>query len=82
VALQGYREDELLLLESDTDEQLLIHIPFNQAVRLSAIVIKSNSKPDQAPKKIKLFINNPTIGFSGTSIVEDNGTCTTFPSST
>ena len=27
---QGYREDDGLYLESDTDEQLLIHIPFNQ----------------------------------------------------
>ena len=30
VAAQGYREDDNLWLESDTDEQLLIHIPFNQ----------------------------------------------------
>ena len=39
--LQGYREDDGLFLESDTDEQLLVHIPFNQAVRLSAIAIRS-----------------------------------------
>ena len=29
-ALQGYRDDQGLYLESDTDDQLLIHIPFNQ----------------------------------------------------
>lgn len=26
--LQGYREDDGLYLESDTDDQLLIHVPF------------------------------------------------------
>ncbi|KAI3426924.1 hypothetical protein D9Q98_006868 [Chlorella vulgaris] len=60
---QGYREDDGLFLESDTDEQLLIHIPFNTACKLSGLVIKS-TKTDQAPKKVKLFVNRPTIGFS------------------
>jgi hypothetical protein len=44
---QGYREDDGLFLESDTDEQLLIHIPFNTACKLSGLVIKS-TKTDQA----------------------------------
>lgn len=61
---QGYREDAGLYLESDTDEQLLVHIPFNQAVRISGIIIKSTAVPDQAPKLIKLFTNRPTIGFN------------------
>lgn len=62
---QGYREDSGLLLESDTDEQLLIHIPFNQAVRLSGILIKGSSDSHaKAPKTVKLFVNQPTIGFA------------------
>eukprot|EP00887_Chlorella_sp_A99_P001062 scaffold14.g1062.t1 len=64
-ARQGYREDDGLYLESDTDEQLLIHIPFNTACKLSGLVIKSSgSSSGQAPKKVKLFVNWPTIGFS------------------
>ena len=53
------------MLESDTDEQLLIHIPFQQATRVSGLVIKSTAAPDQAPKSVKLFVNRPTIGFAG-----------------
>ena len=44
---QGYREDDGLYLESDTDEQLLIHIPFQNACRLSGLVIKSSQSPEQ-----------------------------------
>jgi len=61
---QGYREDQGLYLESDTDEQLLIHIPFNQAVKLTSLVIKSTDAEGKGPKNIKLFKNNPSLGFS------------------
>ncbi|CAK0785733.1 hypothetical protein CVIRNUC_008944 [Coccomyxa viridis] len=60
----GYREDEGLYLESDTDEQLLIHIPFNQAVKLSSWAIRSTGSKGHAPRKVKLFINKPSLGFS------------------
>lgn len=63
---QGLRDDDGLYLESDTDEQLLIHIPFRQCVKLHSICILG---PDdgRAPLRVKLFINNPTIGFSEAS---------------
>lgn len=48
---QGYREDAGLFLESDTDEQLLLHVPFGTAVRISAIVLQNKGKPDQ----VRLF---------------------------
>lgn len=64
--MQGYREDGGLLLESDTDEQLLLHVPFQQAVRLSGLIIKNaSSDEDRAPLKVKLFVNSPNIGFNG-----------------
>ncbi|KAF9062049.1 DUF1000-domain-containing protein [Rhodocollybia butyracea] len=49
-------------LESDADEQLLMNIAFNQSVRVKSIIIKSNDVA-HAPKKIKLAINKPSLGF-------------------
>lgn len=60
---QGYRDDQGLYLESDTDDQLLIHIPFNQAVKLNSLVIKSSETKGKGPRSIRLFKNTPSIGF-------------------
>ncbi|KAJ1661780.1 hypothetical protein GGF38_003474 [Coemansia sp. RSA 25] len=49
------------VLESDVDEQLVLHIAFNQPVKLHSIMIKAPA--DQAPKNIKLFANRMDIGF-------------------
>eukprot|EP00884_Botryococcus_braunii_P008134 jgi/Botrbrau1/17321/Bobra.0015s0069.1 len=61
---QGYRDDDGLFLESDTDEQLLIHIPFNQAVKLTSLTLKAMGVGGQAPRKVKLFTNRPSLGFN------------------
>ncbi|KAH7907973.1 PITH domain-containing protein [Hygrophoropsis aurantiaca] len=50
------------MLLSDVDEQLLLNIPFNQAVRVRSIVIQSNDRL-KGPKVIKLFVNRPALGF-------------------
>ncbi|CAG8624245.1 16749_t:CDS:2 [Acaulospora colombiana] len=49
-------------LESDTDEQLLLNIPFNQTVRVRGIAIQSKDS-SRAPKLIKIQVNNPNVGF-------------------
>mmetsp|Transcript_17635 Transcript_17635/g.49302 ORF Transcript_17635/g.49302 Transcript_17635/m.49302 type:complete len:170 (-) Transcript_17635:121-630(-) len=63
---KGYRENEAVYLESDTDEQLLIHIPFNQVVKLHSIVIRAPSD-GTGPKRVRLFINRTALGFSEAS---------------
>eukprot|EP00238_Polyblepharides_amylifera_P002061 CAMPEP_0196586012 /NCGR_PEP_ID=MMETSP1081-20130531/52852_1 /TAXON_ID=36882 /ORGANISM="Pyramimonas amylifera, Strain CCMP720" /LENGTH=169 /DNA_ID=CAMNT_0041907745 /DNA_START=50 /DNA_END=559 /DNA_ORIENTATION=- len=63
VLKQGYREDAGLHLESDTDEQILLNIPFLQVVKLHSMVIQGLD-PEKAPKVVKMFSNRPSLGFS------------------
>ncbi|KAK2736003.1 hypothetical protein FQN57_000896 [Myotisia sp. PD_48] len=50
-------------LESDADEQLLMHIPFTGQVKLHSLLIYSPPTPS-APDTIKLFRNRADIDFS------------------
>lgn len=49
--------------ESDTDEQLLIHIPFTQRVKLSGVSFAAPAG-GKGPKSVKLFVNRPSVGFT------------------
>ena len=61
---QGYRDDAGLTISSDTDAELLIHVPFNGRIaRLTGIAFGSNT-PAAGPRSIKLFVNSPTLGFA------------------
>lgn len=49
-------------LESDTDEQLILYLSFNQAVKVHSMKVKG--PVENGPKDMKLFINQPhTIDF-------------------
>lgn len=58
---QGLRDQELILCESDADEQLLINVAFSSKVKLQSIVISGPG--ERAPKNIKLFANRANLGF-------------------
>ena len=49
------------VLQSDCDEELLIHIVFVQKVRLSGIQLKAPSS--NGPKSVKLIVNTPSLDF-------------------
>mmetsp|Transcript_38914 Transcript_38914/g.83380 ORF Transcript_38914/g.83380 Transcript_38914/m.83380 type:complete len:176 (-) Transcript_38914:261-788(-) len=59
---KGYRESDSVYLESDCDEQILLHIPFSQQVKIHSFALH-HSERDFAPSGVKLFVNQPTIGF-------------------
>ncbi len=50
-------------LESDVDEQLLITLAFNRAVKVHSLIVAAPEHASQAPKTIKLFANKPHMGF-------------------
>jgi len=54
------------LLQSDTDEQLLMFVPFAGTVKLHSILLRS-STDDTAPQTLKIFVNKEGLDFSAAS---------------
>jgi hypothetical protein len=63
------------VLESDADEQLLMHIPFAGSCRLYALIIRT-SDSDSAPQTLKLFRNRDDMDFGLASDLKPTQTLT------
>lgn len=62
-------------LESDVDEQLIISVPFNQAIKLHSLRIIPKDIA-HAPKTVKLYVNKLHLGFDEADSVEETQTIT------
>ena len=50
------------VIKSDTDEQLMIYLPFQESVKAHSIILRTNPESlDKAPSKLQIFINRPNI---------------------
>ncbi|KAJ9646209.1 hypothetical protein H2204_000872 [Knufia peltigerae] len=56
------RMNETPILESDADEQLLMHVPFSGSCKIYSILIRT-SDSDSAPMTLKLFRNRDDMDF-------------------
>ncbi|OUC40289.1 putative thioredoxin [Trichinella nativa] len=62
-------DNDLKYLESDCDEQLILHIPFRVPVKLCYIAIKTHG--DNGPKEVKLFNNQMySMGFDELTAID------------
>ncbi len=65
-----FQGDERLVCQSAEDEQMIINIPFSEAVMIHSINISAR-EGEEAPEDVKLFTNMPSLGFSDC----DDGPC-------
>lgn len=57
------RSNDTPILESDADEQLLMHVPFVASCKLYSLIIRTSDTPN-APKSLKLFRNRDDLDFT------------------
>ncbi|EAU89346.2 hypothetical protein CC1G_03611 [Coprinopsis cinerea okayama7 len=54
------REDDTIWAESNVDDQLIIHIPFMENVRLRSVLLKLG-RGESTPRHLRVFANHSTI---------------------
>lgn len=64
-----FQGDDRLVLRSDADEQLLLHVGFMETVKLHSIDFVAPTD-DTAPLTVKLYLNRHSMGFSDTDDME------------
>ena len=63
------RYDTTRVLESDADEQVIMHIPFSGHVKLKSILLRAPAS-DQAPRSLKVFVNRDHLDFDSIAEVK------------
>eukprot|EP01039_Chlorochromonas_danica_P011019 gene11022-12267_t len=72
--------DHTLTLKSDADEQLLLHLAFNQTVSLRRIQFGVPCD-ETCPNTVKLFVNKNNLDFPGASDTQPTQVVTLTPAS-
>ncbi|KAF5368882.1 hypothetical protein D9758_003102 [Tetrapyrgos nigripes] len=54
------REDTEKYAESGVDDQVIIHVPFSQNVRLKSVLLKLG-RGDAGPQHLRIYANHPNI---------------------
>ncbi|KAL9641017.1 MAG: hypothetical protein Q9204_000420 [Flavoplaca sp. TL-2023a] len=67
------RLDPEPILESDSDEQILMFVPFTGVLKLHSVLIRS-SDDSSAPKTLKLYLNRDDLDFSTASDLQPKQT--------
>ncbi|KAJ8693589.1 hypothetical protein PTI98_008570 [Pleurotus ostreatus] len=54
------REDTSQFIDSGVDDQVIIHIPFSQNVRIRSMILKIG-RGESTPRRLRIYANHPTI---------------------
>ncbi|EGN92874.1 hypothetical protein SERLA73DRAFT_116725 [Serpula lacrymans var. lacrymans S7.3] len=54
------RDDTMKFADSGVDDQMIIHVPFTQSVRLKSIIVKLG-RGEVTPRHLRLYANYPNI---------------------